>query len=75
MLIQLEATATIDAYDFDGASAVGAVTLTEWCCNDSSVVTGVVKFSSVKVFTHSHQQHEYFDGTTVQLQLSITLPL
>ena len=58
------ATASWQAYNFDGDTAVGsAVTLTE-AASDSSVVTGSVKFSSVKVFTHSHTTAEYFGGTT-----------
>ncbi|MDA7546494.1 flagellin [Alphaproteobacteria bacterium] len=57
-------TASWQAYNFDGDTAVGsAVTLTDGVA-DSSVVTGVVKFSSVKVFTHSHTTSEYFGGTT-----------
>jgi len=58
------ATASWQAYNFDGDTAVGsAVTLTD-AASDSSVVTGVVKFSSVKVFTHSHTTGEYFGSTT-----------
>ena len=58
------ATASWQAYNFDGDTAVGsAVTLTQ-ATTDSSVVTGVVKFSSVKVFTHSHTTGEYFGATT-----------
>lgn len=58
------ATAAWQAYNFDGDTAVGsAVTLTQGG-TDSSVVTGVVKFSSVKVFTHSHTTGEYFGATT-----------
>ena len=57
-------TAKFGAYNFDGDTAVGSdVTLTD-AGTDSSVVTGVVKFSSVKVFTHSHTTAEYFGGTT-----------
>ena len=60
------ATATLQAYNFDGDTGVGsAVTLTQGAATaDSSVVTGVVKFSSVKVFTHSHTTGEYFGATT-----------
>ena len=58
------ATATFGSYDFDGASAVGSgVTLTD-AAADSSVVTGALKFSSVKVFTHSHTTAKYYGGTT-----------
>jgi flagellin len=58
------ATASWQAYNFDGDTAVGsAVTLTQGA-SDSSVVTGSVKFSSVKVFTHSHTTGEYFGATT-----------
>jgi flagellin len=58
------ATASFTAFNFDGDTAVGsAVTLTEGA-SDSSVAHGVVKFSSVKVFTHSHTTAEYFASTT-----------
>ena len=62
------ATAKLGAYNFDGAAQVGSdITLTEAGVagdTDSSVVTGEVKFSSVKVFTHTHATGEYFDATT-----------
>ena len=57
-------TATIDALDFDGANAVGAVTLTSGAATDSNVVTGVIKFSSVKVFTHSRTAGDYYTNAS-----------
>jgi len=58
------ATATLGAYDFDGASAVGsAQTLTE-AASDSSAVTGALKLSSVKVFTHSQTASKYYTNAS-----------
>ena len=58
------ATATLGAYDFDGASAVGAAqTLTE-AASDSSAVTGALKLSSVKVFTHSQTASKYYTNAS-----------
>ena len=57
-------TMNVEDFDFDGATASGAGQNLTSGGDDCTVVTGIVKFSSVKVFTHSHTTAEYFGNST-----------